>query len=241
MRIAVFADVHGNLEALHGVLKDIKKRQAEKIFCAGDLVGYGPFPGEVIELIKSQGIPTVMGNYDDGVGNYRLVCGCDYKDAHAQMLGEKSILWTKEHTTEEHKEFLRRLPMRLEFEAAGRKVLLVHGSPRRLNEYLYQDTEPKYLEELLTEAGCDVLICGHTHIPYIKELAGGRYVINVGSAGKPKHGNPHAVYALIDLAQKVSVSFSEVSYDYEQTAQAIEQSSLPGEFAELIRRGKELQ
>ena len=238
MRIAVFADVHSNIEALKVVLKDIKQRDVEKIYCAGDLVGYAPFPNEVIDKIKKESIPTILGNYDDGVGNMRLICGCDYKDAQAQMLGEKSILWTKEHTTEENKEFLRQLPERIKFKAGEYEVLLVHGSPKRLNEYLYEDTDEDYLLELVNEAGCDILICGHTHKPYVKELSAKKYVINAGSSGKPKHGNPNAVYALIDFTDEISVNFIEVAYDFEATAKAIENSDLPDEFAELIREGK---
>ncbi len=237
MKLAVFADVHSNIEALRAVLKDIKEQDVERIFCTGDLVGYAPFPNEVIDLIRKENILTVMGNYDDGVGNMRIICGCDYKDEHAQRLGAQSIAWTKSETTEENKEFLRQLPEKIRFNTDSYRGLIVHGSPKRLNEYLYENATGEYLLQLLEEYEADILVCGHTHKPYFKKLKDNKFVINVGSVGKPKHGNPNAVYALIDVTDTVSVEFIEVPYDYESTARAIEVSSLPDEFAELIREG----
>lgn len=236
MKIAVISDIHANLEALRSVLKDIKDRGITRVYCAGDLVGYAPFPNEVIEIIKEKQIPTVMGNYDDGVGNMRLICGCDYADEKAQLLGEKSIAWTKEHTTEENKEFLRALPHEIKFTCGKYKFLIVHGSPRKLNEYLKEDTPAGYLEELLDESVVDVIICGHTHKAYHK-VTGHRHVINAGSVGKPKHGNPQSTYVIIDCTQELKVETVEVNYNFEITAMAIENSSLPDDFAELIRKG----
>ncbi|WP_366924600.1 metallophosphatase family protein [Metallumcola ferriviriculae] len=237
MKLAVFADVHSNIKALKTVLKDIKGQDVERIFCAGDLVGYAPFPNEVIDLIRKEKILTVMGNYDDGVGNMRIICGCDYKDEYAQRLGEQSIAWTKEETTRENKEFLRNLPEKIRFNTENYRGLIVHGSPRRLNEYLYEDLEEDYFLEILDEFEADILVCGHTHKPYFTVLAGNKFVINVGSVGKPKHGNPNAVYALIEVGSSVAVQFKEVPYDYEAVARAIEVTSLPDEFADLVRKG----
>lgn len=237
MQIVVISDIHANLYALEAVLKDISCRGVDEIYCTGDLVGYIPFPNEIIDLIRKNQIQTVMGNYDDGVGNMRLICGCDYPNAEAQALGEKSIVWTKEHTSEENKDFLRQLPQEVRLQIGAYNILIVHGSPRRLNEYLKEDTKEEYLMEVLNEARADILICGHTHRPYHKSL-GDKHVINAGSVGKPKHGNPNALYLLINIEEKVSVQFIEVAYDVEATATAIEKSELPNEFAQLIREGR---
>ncbi|AEF93881.1 phosphodiesterase, MJ0936 family [Desulfotomaculum nigrificans CO-1-SRB] len=238
MKIAIFADVHSNLLGLQAVLADIRQRGIDTIYCLGDLVGYGPRPNEVIDLLRQENIPTVMGNYDDAIGHMRFICGCDYKDEQAMKLGERSILWTKEHTSEENKAWLRQLPERLEFNAGGLKFLLVHGSPRQLNEYLFENTPEKVLNQFLTENHCDVLVCGHTHLPYHKQVAEG-HVINVGSAGKPKHGNANVGYALLDVAEgNLTVEFIQVPYDFEQTAREIEEVGLPREFAQIIRTGK---
>lgn len=238
MQFAVFADVHSNLLGLQAVLADIRARGTDTIYCLGDLVGYGPRPNDVIELLRQQDIPTIMGNYDDAIGNMRLICGCDYKDEQAMKLGESSILWTKEHTSEENKAWLRQLPQRLEFTAGGLKFLLVHGSPRQLNEYLFVNTPEEVLNQFLTENHCDVLVCGHTHLPFYKQVAEG-HIINVGSAGKPKHGNANVGYALFNVTKgNLAVKFIQVSYDFEHAAREVEAVGLPGEFAQIIRTGK---
>lgn len=235
--VAVISDIHANIEALRAVLQDIEGQDIHLIYCAGDLVGYAPFPDEVIGLIRARKIPTVMGNYDDGVGNMRLICGCDYSDEKAQALGEKSIMWTKEHTSEESKDFLRQLPPEISFTAGCYRVKIVHGSPRQLNEYLREDISDDYISELLTEANCDVLVCGHTHVPYHRVVAG-RHLINAGSVGKPKHGDPAAAYVVVGFGDAVRVTVKKVPYDFEKTARAIENSDLPDEFAGLIRAGR---
>lgn len=239
MRIAVISDIHANIHALRAVLDDVRTRDVDEIWCAGDLVGYLPFPNEVIEVIRDAGIPTVMGNYDDGVAFDRIQCGCDYPDERAMELGLRSLAWTKEHVTRENKIFLAGLPREMRREVAGARVLLVHGSPRRLNEYLVREFPEEELREILREASAGVLICGHTHIPYRREV-GGELVINAGSVGKPKHGNPNATYALVDFDEdgKTRTEFIEVPYDCEAAARAIVDAGLPEEFAELIREGR---
>ncbi len=236
MKIAVISDIHANIAAFQAVLDDIAGQEIDKIFCTGDLVGYAPFPNEVIALIRSQKIPTVIGNYDDGVGSMRFVCGCDYKDEKALELGEKSLAWTQEHTSETNKEFLRNLPKEIRIRIGNQKVLLVHGSPNRLNEYISEDTPLNYMAELIEQADTDILILGHTHKPFHKSI-GGKYLVNAGSVGRPKHGDPQAAYVVISFKEKVEVEIRKVLYDFEATAKAIEESDLPDEFAEMIRLG----
>ncbi|MHB8125525.1 MAG: metallophosphoesterase family protein [Desulfitobacteriaceae bacterium] len=237
MRIAVISDIHANILALKAVLSDIEQQHVDVIYCAGDLVGYGPYPNEVINLIKNKNIPTVMGNYDDGIGYQRFICGCDYIDAQAEALGHESITWTKRHTSEENKEFLRNLPKEIRFKVTDKRILIVHGSPNRLNEYITEEIPIDYASELIALSGTDILICGHTHIPFTMVLKD-KLLVNVGSVGKSKNGDPQAVYARISFARNVTVDFRKVSYDYEATAKAIEDSELPNEFAEVIRKGK---
>lgn len=238
MKMAVISDIHANLYALEAVLKDIEIRGINNLYCTGDLVGYGPRPNEVIELIMRKRIPTVMGNYDDAIGNMRFLCGCDYKDEKSLQLGEKSIIWTKENTAEASKRWLRELPGEIRISDYDLKMLFVHGSPRALNEYLYENTEEKYLNELLVENNANVLVCGHTHLPFVKRISSG-YIINAGSAGKPKHGNPNVTYIIIETneSRKLITEIREVPYSYEKTAREIENSGLPAEFAEIILTG----
>lgn len=237
MKIAVFADVHSNLYSLEAVLKDIESKGIDRIYCVGDLVGYGPRPNEVIELIRSQKIPTVMGNYDDAIGNMRLICGCDYKDEESLRLGEKSISWTRDNTSAESKAWLSGLPAEIRETISGHRILFVHGSSKALNEYLYENTPEEYLNQLLKENEVDVLICGHTHLPYVKRIESG-LVINAGSAGKPKHGNPNATYVVIDFTDgTLCPDIIEIEYNYEDTAAEIEKFGLPNEFARIVRTG----
>jgi len=238
VKIAAISDIHGNLYAFEAVLKDIQSKGISNVYCAGDLVGYGPRPNEVIGLIKENSIPTAMGNYDDAVANQRLVCGCDYKDEKSLRLGEASLAWTRDHTPEAGKDWLRELPGEIRFSAGGIKALLVHGSPRAINEYLHPETPADYLEGLLAECGADLLICGHTHRPYVKRLSNG-WLINCGSAGRPLHGSPNATYAVLEIrGGEVWAEIVEVPYNYEDTAVEIEESGLPREFAQIIRTGR---
>lgn len=235
MKIAIITDIHSNIFALEAVLEDIKNKGIENIYCLGDLVGYGPFPNEVINLIKENNIPTIQGNYDQSVGEDLFACGCDYKDGKTMALGTKSLHWSQENTTDENKKWLRELPEKIEFEVKGRKILLVHGSPRKNNEYLYEDS--KELEEIADIIRANIMICGHTHKPFHKNVDG-IHMINAGSVGKPKHGNPNATYMIIDVySDDIKTQIVEVLYDYEKMATAIEDSEIPSEFADKIRNG----
>ncbi len=235
MRIAFFSDVHGNSIALVAVLKDIQTRNVDMKFCLGDLVGYGAFPNEVVELIRNNHIPTIMGNYDDGVAYNRIECGCAYKDEKSAELGHRSLAWMKAHLTSENKEFLRGLFHRLEFPIFNKKVLLVHGSPRKINEYLFEGRPKKSILRMMDEEKTDILICGHTHLPYAKNLDG-KFLLNTGSVGKPKDGDPRAGYIIVTMTENsLETEIVRVPYDVEEMAKAIEATDLPHEFAEALR------
>lgn len=238
MKLAVFSDIHGNIQGLQAVLKDIETRGADIVWCGGDLVGYGANPGEVVAEIQRRGIPTIMGNYDDGIGYFRIACGCDYPDDAAMERGQRSIIWTKANTTEEHKRYLRSLPYKLQREIEGHQVVLVHASPDVLNEYLFADVDDAVFAKHLESTRADVLIFGHTHKPFHKIL-GGKHLVNSGSTGKPKHGNPNATYAMLDITSAgVKVEIIEVPYDCESAARAVEATDLPHEFGQMLRVGK---
>jgi predicted phosphodiesterase len=237
-RITIFGDIHGNLAALEAVFADIEVRQLGDLYCLGGLVGYGTFPNEVTQLIRDRQIPTIMGNYDQGVGSDSDDCGCAYKTPEAQALGERSIAWTNAHTTDDNKAYLRSLVSSIPLELGELKVLLVHGSPRKINEYLYEDRPDDSFERILDTAQADVLVCGHTHLPYHKVLPSGRHVINAGSVGKPKDRDPRAGYITLSVTgRELTVDFIRVPYDIERTAQAIEASDMPHQFAQMLRDG----
>ena len=238
-QLAIFGDIHANLPALEAVLADIDARNLDNLYGLGDLVGYGVWPNEVITAVRQRNIPTIMGNYDQGVGQDSDDCGCAYKTPEAQALGERSIAWSNVHTSAENKAYLRELVAQIPLQVGDLKVVLVHGSPRKVNEYLYEDRPEASLERLLDMVEADVLVCGHTHLPYHRVLGSGRHVVNAGSVGKPKDNNPQACYLVLTGEGKdLSVEFIRVPYDVEKAAQAIEATEMPHEFADMLRQGR---
>jgi putative phosphoesterase len=236
MTIAVFSDVHGNLPALDAVLDDVRRRSIAAVYCLGDLVGYGSSPNEVIARIRSERIPTIVGNYDDGVGFEREECGCAYREAVERERGQRSLEWTKGHVTADNKAFLRTLRPEIRTTVDGRRLLLVHGSPRRMNEYLFEDRPVSSFQRLAAAADADIILFGHTHKPNAKAVDG-VWFVNVGSVGKPKDGDWRACYALLDVATDPPAAFVRVPYDVAAAANAIRASDLPHEFAGDLERG----
>lgn len=237
-QITVFGDVHGNLPALEAVWAEMDRRALQRRFCLGDLVGYGVQPNEVIHFIRRFDVPTLMGNYDQGVGISSDDCGCAYRTPEARALGERSIAWTNHVVTAENKAYLRNLPMTMSLIMDKLRVTLVHGSPRRINEYLYEDRSESSLSRLFDLAGADVLVCGHTHLPYDRAMPGGRRLINAGSVGKPKDGDPRAGFVILTAnGADLKVEFVRVPYDVEKAARSVEATDMPSEFAAMLRAG----
>jgi len=237
-RVVIFGDIHGNLPALEAVLANMGARERSPLYCLGDLVGYGTFPNEVIAAIRERNIPTLMGNYDQGVGNSSDDCGCAYTSKAAEALGKRSIAWSNQNTTADNKLYLRQLVDQIPLQLGGLRVRLVHGSPRKINEYLYEDRPDTSMERLLDMAEADVLVCGHTHIPYHRILPSGRHVVNAGSVGKPKDGNPEACYVVLEsINNNLIVTFRRVPYEIERAAKAIEATEMPNEYVQMLRSG----
>jgi putative phosphoesterase len=235
MKAAFISDIHSNLEALQSVFQYIRDQDIDTVYCLGDLVGYGPNPNEVLDMIREAGIPTLQGNYDEGVGFDRMACGCDYKDEKAMAVGSASLYWTQEQVTDENKEFLKDLPQQLIVKMGKWKLHLVHGSPRLNNEYLFVDAPQ--LAQVLKLVDGDILLCGHTHLPYI-EKKDDMYIINTGSVGKPKHGTPDASLVVIDFSgDEIHAEILYIPYDFARTADKIRQSELPDDLAESLERG----
>ena len=199
-------------------------------------MGYGPRPNEVVSLLKTLEIPTVMGNYDDGVGYERGDCGCAYTTTQEKLDGQASIDWTTRTVPPGNKEYLRGLEKLIMVEAGGRRLLLVHGSPRKINEYLYEDRPEASLRRMLKPLEVDALVCGHTHKPYHR-VVDGVQVINDGSVGKPKDGDPRACYALITVAEERGVEFRRGEYPVQSVADEIKEAGLPATFADALITG----
>ncbi len=258
MTIALFSDIHANLPALEAFFEDVEKRGPDQIFCLGDLVGYNIWPNEVIREIRRRGLPVIAGNYDYGIGRASDDCGCAYKTDEEKANGAVSIAFTNQIVQPAERQYLRELPkhIRLEFEwndGDPLQVLLVHGSPRKINEYLFEDREEKSLLRILEGANADVLCFGHTHKPWHRILNSGtdaephyRHAVNIGSVGKPKDGDPRGAYALLHFdatsgirkADSLQVEFVRFGYDVEKAARAVEDSPLPDAYAAALRLAK---
>jgi putative phosphoesterase len=220
--IAVFSDMHGNSAATATVLADIDRHSPDEVICLGDLVGYGAFPNETIDLVRERGLPTVMGNYDDGVGFDRDDCGCAYKDAGERKRGQASLMWSRGVVSDDRKAWLRALAPELRRERHGVRLRFVHGSPRRMNEYLFEDRDPASLARIARSADCDVLVFGHTHMPWTREIEGVHFV-NTGSVGKPKDGDPRAGWVKLTVGDDGAVvsELYRIAYDVAAMAAAI--------------------
>jgi putative phosphoesterase len=255
MRIALFSDIHANLPALEACLKSIDEQKPDAVYCLGDLVGYNIWPNEVINEIRRRRIPTIAGNYDQGIGLMSEECGCAYKTETDKEMGKISISYTNDLVKPEERKYLRTLPahIRVEFQLNNDQLnlLLVHGSPRKINEYLFEDREEKSLLRIMENADADIMCFGHTHKPYhrilLSELAGNthyRHAINIGSVGKPKDGDVRGCYVILTLTEKASmankdsvqVEFVRFEYDIEKAAKAVEESPLPNAYADMLRK-----
>jgi predicted phosphodiesterase len=231
---AVITDIHANLLALQAALARIDELGVARVYCGGDLVGYGPHPNEVCSLIAERGIPTIYGNYDYAIARELEDCGCAYVDEHDRELGRQSIAWTLAHTDPQSKAFMRDLPFELRLDIGGVGVHLVHGSPRKVNEYLFED-KPATLYERLAGAERDrVLVFGHTHKPWVHSY-GGVLFVNCGSVGKPKDSDPRGAFAVLRPAgDAVEVTIERVEYDAAAVADEVRSAGLPGEYAEKL-------
>jgi putative phosphoesterase len=233
-RIAVVTDIHGNLAALEASLAWIDGEGIERIYCGGDLVGYGAYPNEVCALIEEREIPTIYGNYDYAIARDLEDCGCAYVTQHDRELGQQSVDWTLEHTDRRAKDFMRALRFDLRFSVGATAVHLVHGSPRKVNEYLFEDKPASLYERLAAAEEADVLVFGHTHKPWVREH-GGVLFVNCGSVGKPKDGDPRAGFAVLtDVGGRLEVTIERVDYDAEQAARDVAAAGLPSEYADKL-------
>lgn len=246
MRYALISDIHANLPALEAVLQDIDRRgHTHAIYHLGDLVGYAPWPNEVVDLLRRRAIPGVAGNYDSTVATGYQHCGCRYEDPRQEELSHQSYAWTREHVSPESRRWLGALPFRIDLRPlgghlAGPRLFLVHGNPV-LNTVYWTEDRPndfclKMAEQLGARAG-DVVAFGHTHLPWHRAIDGIHFV-NTGSVGRPKDGDWRAGYAVVELGEgEPRVEFVRVEYDLEKSAAAIEESTLPDDFAGYLRTG----
>lgn len=234
MRFAVIGDIHGNIYALEAVYEDIKNKNIDFVISTGDLVGYMMYPNEVIEFLKKNKIASIQGNHDKFIAKGNKIQDIsDFSQDEVQK--NASEIYTNYVLKDENREFLRNLPEEIRIRKNNFNVLIVHGSPRKIDEYLYENGEN--LLEITKDFSENVIISGHTHIPYVKKVED-KYFINAGSVGKPKHGNPKSTYVIVDLDEEIKVTIEEVSYNYEKMVSDIEKNEyISQKLISMIREG----
>ena len=233
-KVAVITDIHANLPALQAALARIDELGIADIYCGGDLVGYGPHPNEVCALIAERAIPTIYGNYDYAIARDLDDCGCAYITPHDRELGQQSVDWTLAHTDQASKDFMRDLPFDARFAVGDHEVHLVHGSPRKVNEYLFEDKPASLYERLAATETARTMVFGHTHKPWVHEYVGVLFV-NCGSVGKPKDGDPRGAFAVLTAGDDApAVTIERVDYDARAVAEEVAAVGLPAEFADKL-------
>jgi predicted phosphodiesterase len=245
MSIALISDIHANLPALEAVLTDLDARQVAQVYHLGDLVGYAPWPNEVVDLLSQRGIVGVSGNYDSTVAAAYRHCGCRYEDPRQEALSHESYAWTLGACTAATRRRLGALPFRLDVRPSGAHVggptvTLVHGTPTLNTVYWTEDRPDDFCRKMAGVAGLragDVIAFGHTHKAWHRAVDGVHFV-NTGSVGRPKDGDPRAGYVLLDVgADGVGVEHVRVAYDVRRAMDAILASALPDEFAWYLESG----
>lgn len=208
MKVGLLSDIHGNVTALAAVLDAAKGLAAERLLCAGDLVGYYYEPDRCLELLRAWNVDCVRGNHEDML----LHLGQDPSLAEGirQRYGS-GISVAAEVLTREQLAYLAGLPSRKTIAIQGKTVLLCHGAPWDADQYIYPDSDDRTLRRC-TEEACDYVVLGHTHYAFAKRCAA-TLIVNPGSVGQPRERKPGAAWALLDTETGDITHYSE-TYDW---------------------------
>jgi predicted phosphodiesterase len=240
-RYAVLGGVYNNWLALEATLDDAARRGCRAVYCLGDLGGFGPHPDRVFPILRERGVVVMQGNYDHSIGHDLGDCGCGYTDPRDNHYAQVSYDYTRARTSASWRPWLRELPPSLRATWGGRRVLMAHGSPRRVNEFLWESTSPDaFLARMMTQHECDLLCVTHTGIPWQRRLDDGRLVVNVGAIGRPANdGRREVWYAVVSerAGGGVDAELVPVAYDWQRLADEMRAEDLPREFVETVETG----
>ncbi len=239
-RIAVFGGIYNNHLALEALLEDAAHREAEAIYCLGDLGGFGPHPEKVRSLLAAGNVRVIQGNYEQSLAASREDCNCGYTDSRDNHFANLSYAYTDANISSEFRAWMGALPTRRRVRVGEHELLLVHGSPRRVNEFLFESTTPvAFLETLLDQEHCDALLSTHTGLHWHRALPSGRQAVNVGVIGRPANdGHTNVWYALLDgSGGQLRAELIPLEYDHQALADEMRRETLPREFIETILTG----
>jgi len=236
--IGLISDVHANLAALEAVLAELDARGVERIFNAGDLVCYGPSPNEVIHRLREREIVSIYGNRDREIYEFPLRYKRYKENLHP--LKFRAYEWTYNELTGENLDYLKSLPERVSMRVNSHELLMVHD---RIHPEIPQprpDTPDTQFRESASCVEEDIIVFGHTHIPFSREVAG-KLFVNTGSVGRPGDGDPRAGYVVLEISGgQIATRIKRVSYDIDGTIRTIYESDLPDKFALMFQQGRKL-
>ncbi len=239
-RLALIGGVYSNYQALHATLADIARRGADSTFFLGDLGAFGPHPDRVPELLIERGIGGIQGNYEESLSSGATDCNCGYTDPRDNHYAQISYDYTAENTSDVYKRWMGALPKSMRLEYGGLRILLSHGSPRKINEFLWRSTSPDpFLRRMCDDYEAEVIVCTHSGLHWHKQLADGRHVINAGVIGRPANdGRTNVWYTLLTIRKEsVEVEFVPIEYDHAALAREMRAEKLPDEFIATIESG----
>jgi predicted phosphodiesterase len=238
-RIAVFGGIYSNHLALAAALADARKRGVESVYCLGDLGAFGPHPDRVFPLLRDHGVCCIQGNYDNSIGNELPDCQCGYTDPRDNHFARLSYDYTLRNTHPTNRAWMKALPAQRRIQLGRYRLLLCHGSPRKMNEFLWESTtSTPFLEHLADTHDADVVLTTHTGIKWHRTLSGDRHFVNVGVLGRPENdGRTNVWYALLEARPALRVEFVAVAYDHKRLAFEMRQEQLPEEFVETVLTG----
>ncbi|HEX9161527.1 MAG TPA: metallophosphoesterase family protein [Thermoanaerobaculia bacterium] len=240
IRFAFIGGIYSNYWALRATLDDIARRGVDATYFLGDLGAFGPHPDRVPELLIERDIPGIQGNYEESLSSGASDCHCGYTDPRDNYYAQISYDYTFANTAGALKSWMGTLPRNIRFDAGGKRFLLVHGSPRRINEFLWRSTSAEaFLEKLCGDHDADVIVCTHTGLHWHKQLPSGKHVINAGVIGRPANdGRTNVWYALVEVdGSRVGVEFVPIDYDHHRLAAEMRAERLPEEFVDTILTG----
>lgn len=232
MKIAIISDIHGNMEALDAVLKDIEKQNCDKIFCLGDIAMAGPEPLKLVKKIKemslNENFVIIQGNTDEKLGTYDKNFE-EILDKNIPVMANAYRADLKE-LSDDDKKFLSSLPEKLILKENGVKIMLCHGSPRKNDENITTDIDLKLLQKITNDVNADVIFCGHTHVPCGFVTENEKTIVNVGSVGRPFSETPKSCYAIINIDDNADFGIEHrlVDYDFKTAAEKLKARGFEG-------------